>query len=254
MAAMASAAAAGGGPSAGAAAGHGSDRRPGGVWSATWQSGISQGMQLSLGGMFGRGPAQQNRLTATRTNVFRSRDSVQFYGWSTTDLRSGKPDFEAGVRYRTPLAKVAGGTVTGGGGLEHWNFQHVLGGTRDLALDSYLAWSGGEEAPVTISANAKTLLLSGLPRGTFLCVQALHTKRLFSTRGVTFALQHGPAYVYSWHLYGKGGNRVLRYYGTLIASRGRWSGEFMLRPQAGLQPRIPDNRYWSVSIARRFGG
>ncbi|MDX2154497.1 MAG: hypothetical protein SFV54_27395 [Bryobacteraceae bacterium] len=228
--------------------------KPAGEWTATWTSGIAQRMQLSLGGTFGRGPAQQNRLTLTRTNVFRARDTLQFYGWGTTDLRSANTDFEAGVRYRTPLRKLAGGTLIGGTGLEHWNFPSVLGGTKDLALDSYLAWAGGETFPVTISANGKTLLVSDLPRGTFLCLQALHTQRLFTTHGVAFAVQHGPSYVYSWHLYGKDGNRVLRYYGTLLASRGRWTAELMFRPQAGLQPRIPDNRYWSASITRRFGG
>ena len=210
-------------------------------------------MQLSLGGMFHRGPAQQNRITATRSGVFTASDSLQLYGWSTTDVRSGNSDIEAGARYRARLRRVAGGSLVAGGGLEHWNFPSVLGGTRDFVLDSYLGWSGGETLPVTVSANAKTLLISDLPRGTFVCLQALHTRELFRRGAVRVSAAHGPAYVYSYGLYGRGGHRVLRYYGTLTVARGRWAAEAMFRPQAGLQPGIPDNSYWSAGVIRRLG-
>lgn len=222
-------------------------------WSASWQSGITQGMQLSLGGLFNRGPAQQNRLTVTKAHWLRTGDSVQFYGWGTTDLRKAYTDFDTGFRYRTPLRRVAYGKLIGGGGLEHWNFPSVLGGTKDLVLDSYLGWSGGEKIPITISGNGKTLLRSDLTRGTFAIFTALHTQRLGKLGESSFSVQHGPAYVYNWNLYGKNGHRVLRYTGTLNINRGRWGAELMLRPQAGLQPRIPDNKYWSVSLIRRFG-
>lgn len=222
-------------------------------WSATWQSGVSQGMQLSLGALFNEGPAQQNRLTVTRSGLLRTGDSLQFYGWSTTDLRQAHTDFETGFRYRAPIRRIAYGTLVAGAGLEHWNFPSVLGGTRDLTLDSFLGWSGGEKVPISLSANGKTLLRSDLPRGTFVCVQALHTQKLGAFRGNGFALQHGPAYVYSYGLYGRDGQRVLRYYGTATVSRGRWAIEAMFRPQLGLQPGIPDNKYWSVGILRHFG-
>ncbi|MFN0168629.1 MAG: hypothetical protein ACKV22_19565 [Bryobacteraceae bacterium] len=225
-----------------------------GPWSAAIQTGIAQVMQLSLGGTFNQGPAQQNRLTVTRTSLFRSADSLQLYGWTTTDLRKASVDFETGFRYRAPLRRFAGGTMVGGTGLEHWNYPSVLTGTRDLVLDSYLGWIGGERFPVTLSGNGKTLLVSDLPRGTFVCVQAQHTFRLFRRRGVSLSIQHGPAYVYSWGLYGRVGHRVLRYYATPQLSRGRWTVEFMARPQAGLQPYIPDNGYWFISFIRRFGG
>ena len=221
-------------------------------WSATFQSGISQGMQLSLGSLFNRGPAQQNRLTITRSSLLRSGDAFQIYGWGTTDLRAAYTDFETGLRYRAPLRRIAHGTLLGGGGLEHWNFPSVLGGTRDLVMDSYLGWSGGERFPLTISGNGKTLLRSDLPRGTFACFQALHTQKLGSVKDARFALQHGPSYIYSWGLYGRDGHRVLRYYGTLTMSHGKWGLEAMLRPQAGLQPQIIDNKYWSISIIRRL--
>ncbi len=225
-----------------------------GQWSGSIQTGIAQVMQLSLGGAFNRGPAQQNRLTATRTSLFRSADTLQLYGWTTTDLRNASVDFETGFRYRTPLTRIAGGTLVGGTGLEHWNFPSVLGGTRDLVLDSYLGWIGGRRFPVTLSGNGKTLIVSDLPRGTFVCVQAQHGFRVFRRRGVSLSFQHGPAYIYSWNLYGKSGHRVLRYYATPQLSRGQWTVEWMARPQAGLQPYIPDNRYWSLSLIRRFGG
>lgn len=229
------------------------EEAPAGVWTATFQTGIAQVMQLSLGGTFNRGPAQQNRLTANRSSLFRSADSMQFYGWTTTDLRNASVDFETGIRYRAPVHALAGGTLAAGGGLEHWNFPSVLGGTRDLVLDSYLGWTRTGKSVVTLSANGKTLLLSDLPRGTFVCFQAQHAFKLFRRRGVTLSLQHGPAYIYSWNLYGRPGHRVLRYYATPQLNRGQWTLEWMARPQAGLQPRIPDNRYWSVSLIRRFG-
>ena len=214
---------------------------------------MSQGMQLSLGALFNQGPAQQNRLTVVRSGWLRSGDSLQFYGWSTTDLRKARTDFETGVRYRAPLLRIGRGMLTGGGGLEHWNFPSVLGSTRDLTLDSFIGWSGGEKVPVSLSANGKTLLRSNLPLGTFVCLQALHTQRLGSFRGNRLSIQHGPAYVYSAGLYGRDGHRVLRYYGTVSITRGRWGVEAMLRPQFGLQRGIPDNKYWSFSILRRFG-
>lgn len=77
----------------------------------------------------------------------------------------------------------------------------MLGGNRDLVLDSYLGWSGGETLPVTLSANAKTLLLSNLPRGTFVYLQALHTRELLRRGAVRVSAAHGPAYVYSCGLY-----------------------------------------------------
>ena len=211
-------------------------------------------MQLSLGALFNEGPAQQNRLTASRPNVLRRGDQISLYGWNTTDLQSAKTDFETGIRYRAPIAKVARGLLVGGGGIEHWNFPSVLGGTKDVALDSYLGWSGGgEKVPITISGNGKTLLRSDLPKGTFACFMAMHTQKLGNVGQTRFAVQHGPAYIYSWGLYGRDGHRVLRYYGTLNVNRGRWAAEVMLRPQFGLQAPIPDNKYWSVALIRRFG-
>ena len=221
-------------------------------WSASLQSGIAQGMQLSLGGLFNAGPAQQNRLTITKTGTFRSRDSLQFYGWNTTDLRQNETDADIGVRYRVPVRRMVGGTMSAGTGIEYWHFPSVLGGQRDLALDSYMGWSGGERVPLAFSANGKTLLRSRLPHGTMGIFQAQHTQKLARWSNNLLALNHGPIYVYNWDLYGKGGNRVLRYNAALQLSHGSWALEAMLRPQAGLQPRIPDNRFWSFSIIRRL--
>ena len=209
-------------------------------------------MQLSLGGLIGEGPAQQNRVTASRGSVLRSRDSLQVYGWWTSSLRTANTDAELGIRYRTPLRRIAGGSLIGGGGLEHWYFPSVLTGTRDIAVDSYIGWTGVESQPVTISANAKTVLNSDLQKGSLVCLQASHTKTLLRSGKMQLALQHGPAYVYSSNLYGRNGHRVARYYGTLLVSTGAWTFEAMLRPQLGLQPGIPDNRYWSVALIRRF--
>jgi hypothetical protein len=222
-------------------------------WTATWQSGIAQTMQLSLGGLFNAGPAEQNRLAAVRSGVLRSSDSLQLYSWSTTDLRTGSTDVDVGARYRVPVRTLARGKIVAGGGLEHWRFPSVLGGTNDIVADSYLGWTGGERIPVTISANAKTLVRSDLCRGTFLNVQTLLSHRIAGWRSARLSLQHGPSYVYSWNLYGRSGHRVFRYVISPQLSFSSWLVEGTLRPQAGLQPAIPDNRFWSIGIGRRFG-
>ena len=206
-------------------------------WTVTWQSGVAETMQLSLGGTFHDGPAQTNRITA-------ALGGLQVYAWDTTDLRTGRSDQDMGLRYRR---RVGHGLIAGGG-LEHWRFPSVLGGTRDVVVDSYVGWSGGERFPVTISANGKTLVRSDLHKGTFACFQAMHTVKAKPW----LAFQHGPAYVYSWDLYGRKGHRVLRYYGVGQVSRGAWTFEAMFRPQLGLQPGIPDNKFWTVGIARQF--
>jgi hypothetical protein len=222
-------------------------------WNAVWQSGIAQIMQLSLGGTFNEGPAQQNRLVVSRSGVLTDRDNLQMYAWSTTDLRNAATDTDVGIRYRRPVREIAGGRLIAGGGVEHWRFPSVLGGTRDIVADSYLGWTGGESFPFTISANGKTLVRSDLERGTFVCVQATGSHRLAQFGSTRLILQQGPVYVYSWNLYGRNGHRVLRYGVTLQANSDSWMFEAGFRPQAGLQPGIPDNKYWLVSVGRRFG-
>jgi hypothetical protein len=175
------------------------------------------------------------------------------YAWNTTDLRNGSTDGDLGVRYRTPVRSIAGGTMIAGTGIEHWRFPSVLGGTNDLVADTYLAWTGGEKAPVTFSANGKTLVKSDLHRGTFVTLQALYSHRLARWNSTYLSLQHGPAYIYSWNVYARSGHRALRYVASAQLSRGSWSIEAMFRPQAGLQPAIPDNRFWTIGIGRRFG-
>jgi hypothetical protein len=221
-------------------------------WTVTWQSGLAQTMQLSLGGMFNEGPAQQNRVTLARSGAFKTGDALQFYGWSTTDLPTGSTDGDMGVRYRAPVRKFAGGSLVAGTGFEHWVFPSVLGGTRDLVADTYLGWSGGETIPVSVSANGKTLMKSDIGRGSFVAVQATHSRRLARWGATALVLQHGPAYVYSWNAYNRSGHRVLRYCATAQLSWKSWMVEGTFRPQAGLQPGIPDNRYWTVGIGRRF--
>ncbi len=223
-----------------------------GQWTLTAQSGIAQGMQLSLGGRYNPGPAIQNRLTIQGKGVFRHDDTVQLTGWNTTDLNNHSTDADTAVRYRTPIGKLAHGTLTGGGGFEYWYYPSVLGGAQDLALDSYLAWTGGEKVPITISGNGKTILRSRLPYGTMGIFQAQHRQRLPSLPGTGMSLLHGPVYVYNWDLYGRPGHRVLRYSTALQVTCRKWIVEAAYRPQAGLQPRIPDNQFWSVSVIRSF--
>lgn len=227
--------------------------RPARSWSASVQTGFADTFQLTLGGMFGQGPAFQNRVNVSLNNAFRGGDSITFSGWNTHDTASRSNDWTAGVCYRARIYQRRGHLLYAGAGVERWRFPSVLTGAQDW-LTAYNATYATKvkRVPVTVQSNAWTLLDSPLPKGSLVHTQAWFDHRLVNHDAVQLVLRHGPQHTYSWNFYGTNGNRVLRYAGALVLSWKNHSLEAGFRQQQGLQTRIPDNRYWHVMVSRVF--
>jgi hypothetical protein len=128
-------------------------------------------------------------------------------------------------------------------------------GTKDwFAIGNMTYGTSVRRIPVFVSADSYSLVKSNLPTGSALYSQIYTQQPLLNRHGLHLALRQGPAYTYSWGLYGASGNRVVRYGAVLISS---WKGSTLetgYRQQFGLQDKIPNNRYWSILLARQFGG
>ena len=230
--------------------------RPRGVgrqWTVTLQTGFAETFQLTLGGVFGDGPAWQNRVTFTRANLFRAGDSVSISGFNTHDTPSHNNDWTAGIAYRTRLLNKRGHLLYAGGGMERWRFPGVLRGAQDWIAAYHLTYATKmKRVPVTVQTNGWTVLHSPLPHGTIAYTTAWFDHSLHDNDRVKVILRHGPQHTYSWGFYGTHGHRVLRYAGALVVSHGRNTYEAGFRPQYGLQQRIPHNRMWHVMLTRTF--
>lgn len=221
--------------------------------SVTLQSGFAETFQLTLGGVFGAGPAWQNRTTVSVGNLFRKGDSVSLAGFATLDTAGHHPDWMASVSYKTRLLNRGSQNVTGALSFERWRFPSVLSGAQDWLL-GYSATYGSRpfRIPVTVQSNAWTLLHSSLPTGSLVHTQVWAAHPLYGSDRLNVTLRHGPQHTYSWNFYGTHGNRVLRYAGALVLSHHGTSFEASYRPQFGLQSRIPDNRFWSFLLSQTF--
>lgn len=224
-----------------------------GRWSVTLQTGFAETFQLTLGGVFGDGPAWQNRVTLTRTNVLRDGDSVSLSGFQTHNTPNHNNDWIAGLGYRTRLLSRRGHLLYAGGGLERWRFPGVLCGPQDWVFASHMTYATRlKRVPVTLQSNAWTLLHSPLPKGSLLHTTAWFDHGLMDNDRVKIVLRHGPQHTYAWNFYGTQGHRVLRYAAALVVSHGPTAVEVGYRPQYGLQQRIPHNRFWHVMVSRTF--
>ena len=227
--------------------------RPSRRWSGSVQTGLADTFQLTLGGIFGEGPAWQNRLTVALNNALRAGDSVSVSGWNTHDVAGGANDWTAGLSYRSRIIQKRTQVLYIAAGVERWRFPSVASGTQDWLL-AYSAAYGSKVSriPITVQSNAWTLLHSPLPKGSLAHTQVWLEHALLDGDTVKILLRHGPQHTYSWNFYGTHGNRIFRYAGAVVLS---WSANALeggFRQQAGLQPGIPDNRYWSVTYTRNF--
>jgi hypothetical protein len=222
-------------------------------WTVTLQTGLAETFQLTLGGVFGDGPAWQSRVTFTRANTFREGDSVSISGFNTHNTPTHNNDWTAGVSYRSRLVNKRGHLLYAGGGLERWRFPGVLKGAQDwiLAYNATYATKLGR-TPVTVQSNAWTVLHSPLPHGSLLYTTAWFDHKLMDNDRVKLVLRHGPQHTYSWNFYGTNGHRVVRYAGALVLTHGATTYEAGYRPQYGLQRRIPHNRFWHAMVSRTF--
>lgn len=222
-------------------------------WTVTLQTGLAETFQLTLGGVFGDGPAWQSRVTITRANAFRDGDSVSISGFNTHNTPTHNNDWTAGISYRARIVSKRGHLLYASGGLERWRFPGVLCGAQDwIAAYSATYATRLKRIPVTVQSNAWTVLHSPLPHGSLLYTTAWLDHSLMDNERVKIVVRHGPQHTYSWNFYGTNGHRVLRYAGALVLTHGATSYEVGFRPQYGLQNRIPHNRYWHVMVSRTF--
>ncbi len=228
-------------------------QRPPVRWTATTQTGLADCFQLTLGGMFGRGPAWQSRFESGLSNLWSPGDSLYLYGAESLDLDATRSDWQSGVGYRRPVLNRSRYSLTSSFGFQHWEFANVLRGTRDWLTYENLTWrSRHRPFALTVTADSWSLLRSPLPRGTLLHTQVWMEHPFWSRDTAQIAVRHGPAHTYSWGFYGTQGHRVVRYQTALSLAVGATRLEFGFRQQLGLQPRIPDNRFWHFLVSRSF--
>ena len=225
------------------------------VWSISLQGGYANTFQLMLGGTFGKGPDFQNKLTAGISNLLRSGDSLTFYGWSTTDLPSRSPNWQAGFSYKERILRKGRHSLLLGGGAQRWLFPDVKSGSNDwLATGTVNYSTSAKHVPITVSSDSFSLLSSTLPLGSLLYTQ-IQTQHTLIKRGrYQLSLRHGPMHTYSWGFWGANGNRIVRYGGAVAMAWNNTTIEVGCRQQFGLQDKIPYNRFWSVLVNRQLSG
>jgi hypothetical protein len=220
--------------------------------SITLQSGFGSTFQLTLGGTFGNGPAWQNRAVIEFGNVARKGDAVTLNGWMTIDTPSHRRDWITSVGYRTAAAKLGPGTLAVTTSWQRWLFPSVLTGARDHLLGTTGVYRTKWKVPITVNADNWVLLKSPLRRGNLTYIQANVAHQLWEGKGLRLVARHGPATTYSWKFYDRPGWRVFRYGGSLAVEAHQFTLEGAWRQQAAIAPRVPDNRYWTVLLSRRF--
>ena len=222
-------------------------------WTVSLQGGFTNTFQLVLGGTFGQGADWQNRMTVGVNNLWRDGDSLSVFGWSTTDLPTATPNWQAGVTYKNRVLKTRRHTLVLGGSMQRWLLPSVKSGAQDWLVVGNLNYTTTvKKLPLTINSDSWSALRSTLPLGSAVYTQINTQHTLFRRGRLQLVLRHGPHYTYSWGLYGALGNRVLRYGGTLVAN---WKGTMIeagCRQQFGLQDGIHYNRFWSILVGRSF--
>jgi hypothetical protein len=227
--------------------------RPKTRWVTSIQSGFADTFQLTLGGMFGEGPAWQTRITTGWTNVARAGDTLFIYGWDTHDTPSHSNDYQAGIGYKSPVWRRGSQSLSLGTGFQHWRFPSVKTGTMDWLVPGNLMYQAkAGTVPLIVTSDSWTLLSSPLPAGTLLHTQAWVEHPLIRHDAMKVVFRHGPAHTYSWNFYGTNGNRVLRYQTMVIISFGFITVDGGWRKQWGQQPGIQKNQYWQFSVTRTF--
>jgi hypothetical protein len=223
------------------------------TWTVALQGGFTNTFQLVLGGTFGKGADWQNRLTLSLNNLWREGDSLSAFGWSTTDLPTATPNWQAGMMYKNRIFKTKRHSLVLGGGGQRWVLPSVKTGAKDWLLAGNLVYTTSiGRVPITVTQDSWSLLRSTLPTGSALYTQVNTQHTLLKREGLQLALRHGPHYTYAWGFYGAQGNRVVRYAATLVAT---WKGttfEGGCRQQFGLQNGIRNNRYWSILVTRQL--
>lgn len=227
-------------------------RRSSFVTTAKLTSGVASDFQLTLGGEFSDGLAQQNGLVVDLKNLVRHGSTVRLTLWDTIDTGDRGHDWIGAINYLQPLKSWESGSLTLNLGLHRWQFPSVLTGGTDTVVDSGLIWSQSGPIGFTLDANVKTLATSGTRRGV--------GGQIYYFRGTTahplrrsgkfsLAVIHGPSFTYANRFYGCRGSRVFRYEAGLSLKHGSFGAEAMFRPQLAFQDRIPEHKFWSAGIS-----
>ena len=220
-------------------------------WTTVLQTGLADRFQLTLGGLFGNGPAWQSRFESGLSNLWTPGDSLFLYGAESFDLDAKRSDWQAGFGYRRPVLNRPRHSLTASLGFQHWEFANVLSGTRDWLAHENLTWrSRHRPFALNVTADSWTLLHSSLPRGSLIHTQVWMEHSLWSKDTTQILFRHGPAHTYSWGFYGTQGHRIVRYQTAISLAVGATRFEVGLRQQLGLQPRIPDNQFWHFLVSR----
>lgn len=222
-------------------------------WVTSLQTGFADTFQLTLGGMFGDGPAWQNKVTTGLTSVFRTGDSLYLYGSDTMDTPTQSNDWQAGIGYKAPVWRKRNHFLALGSGLQHWRFPSVKTGTNDWLIPGNLVYQTKVKAlPVTVQSDSWTLLKSPLATGSLLHTQVWMSHTLLKRDQMQIVFKHGPAHTYSWNFYGTQGNRVFRYQTMVAISFKDTVIEGGYRKQVGLQDGIQNNNFWQFGVTRTF--
>lgn len=223
------------------------------LWTNSFQSGLADTFQMTLGGTFGNGPAWQNRITTGLANAFRSGDTILLYGSDTSDVRDHSHNWQGGIGYRVPVLKKRKHLLSLGAGLQHWRFPSVKTGTNDwLAAGNLLYQAQGSRLGFNATSDSWTLLHSPLPLGSVVHTQTWLQTTLLKREWGRVTFRTGPAHTYSWNFWGTNGNRIIRYQTMLIITLHNTTIEGGYRKQWGLQNGINDNKYWQFAVTRTF--
>jgi hypothetical protein len=175
------------------------------------------------------------------------------FGWSTTDLPTVAPNWQAGLLYRTRILNRKHHTLMLTGGAQRWVLPIVKTGAKDWLLTGNLMYTTTvKRIPIFVSGDSWSLLKSTLPMGSGIYTQIYTQHMLVKRESFQLAMRQGPAHTYAWGLYGAEGNRVVRYGGSLVAT---WKGttlEAGYRQQFALQDKIVNNRYWSFLLTQQI--
>jgi hypothetical protein len=223
------------------------------TWTASVQAGFTNTFQLTLGGYFGEGWNFQNRASLSVNNALRDGDSLSFFGWSTTDMPSRSPNWQAGLTYKARVFAAGKRSLSLTGGIQRWVFPIVKTGAKDWLASGNLSYSTSVHGiPVAVVADSWSLISSTLPTGSGLYTQVYGQHKILHRQGFNLFVREGPMYTYSWGFYGANGNRVFRYSGALVAAWKNTSLEAGCRQQFGLQDGIHYNRFWSIMLTRQI--
>ncbi len=223
------------------------------VTTGKFSTGLASDFQLTLGGEFSDGIAQQNGLTVDVKNVLRNNAVLRFTAWNTLDTKDGGNDWIASVNYIQPLKRWESGDLSLNTGIHRWQFPSVLSGGSDYIVDSGLIWNQ-QAGPLgfTLDANVKTLASAPTRNGVggqIYYFRATTAHPLRRAGKWDLALLHGPSFTHANRFYGCRGARVFRYEAGVTVNVGRFSADALFRPQIALQGRIPEHNFWSAGIS-----